>query len=110
MRMRLQEGERQDELSWDTWQVVLHGDPLDDRGHSVLGEVTSKSASMKRLQYLPDSLEIVIDSTPARVDELADALWARKLIIVTNDAHCVTLLVWAQQKNLSRNTACCFRT
>ena len=29
-----------------------------------------------------------------------------KLIIVTNDAHCVTLSVWAQQKNLSRNTAC----
>src|SRR5271165_434461 len=37
-------------------------------------------------------------------------LRARKLIIVTNDAHCVTLSVWAQQKNLSRNTACCFRT
>jgi len=35
---------------------------------------------------------------------------ARKLIIVTNDAHCVTLSLWAQQKNLSRNTACCFRT
>ena len=35
---------------------------------------------------------------------------ARKLIIVTNDAHCVTLSVWAQQKNLSGNTACCFRT
>ncbi len=38
------------------------------------------------------------------------SLRARKLIIVTNDAHCVTLSVWAQQKNLSRNTACCFRT
>src|SRR6266481_4063988 len=74
MRMRLQEGERKDELSWDTWQVVLHGDPLDDRGHSVLGEVTSKSALMKRFQYLPNNLEIVIDSTPVRVDELADAL------------------------------------
>ena len=35
---------------------------------------------------------------------------ARKLIIVTNDAHCVSLSVWAQQKNLSKNTACCFRT
>ena len=35
---------------------------------------------------------------------------ARKLIMVTNDAHCVTLSVWAQQKNSSRNTACCFRT
>jgi len=37
-------------------------------------------------------------------------LRARKLIIVTNDARCVTLSVWAQQKNSSRNTACCFRT
>ncbi len=45
------------------------------------------------------------------VVELPDATpRARKLIIVTNDAHCVTLSVWAQQKNLSRNTACCFRT
>ena len=35
---------------------------------------------------------------------------ARKIIIVTNDARCVTLSVWAQQKNSSRNTACCFRT
>ena len=40
----------------------------------------------------------------------SNLLRARKLIIVTNDAHCVTLSVWAEQKNLSRNTACCFRT
>jgi hypothetical protein len=38
------------------------------------------------------------------------AVRARKLIIVTNDAHCVTLSVWAHRKNLSRNTPCCFRT
>ncbi len=43
-------------------------------------------------------------------DDRAETLRARKLIIVTNDAHCVTLSVWEQQKNLSRNTACCFRT
>ena len=35
---------------------------------------------------------------------------ARKIISVTNDARCVTLSVWVQQKNSSRNTACCFRT
>ena len=44
------------------------------------------------------------------VSDLRKWVRARKLIIVTNDAHCVTLSVWAQQKNLSRNTACCFRT
>ena len=42
--------------------------------------------------------------------ESIHVLRARKLIMVTNDAHCVTLSVWAQQKNSSRNTACCFRT
>ena len=41
---------------------------------------------------------------------MAASVRARKLIIVTNDAHCVTLSVWAHRKNLSRNTPCCFRT
>ena len=40
----------------------------------------------------------------------ATRLRARKIISVTNDARCVTLSVWVQQKNSSRNTACCFRT
>jgi hypothetical protein len=36
-------------------------------------------------------------------------LRARKLIIVTNEEHCVILSAWALQKNSSRNTAYCFR-
>ena len=49
-------------------------------------------------------------AVPAAVCVIVIALRARKLIIVTNEALCAILSVWAQQRNSSRNTACCFRT
>jgi hypothetical protein len=42
-------------------------------------------------------------------EEAIAKLRARKLIIVTNEEHCVILSAWALQKNSSRNTAYCFR-
>ena len=72
--------------------------------NSAIPPLAKKSAGMA----LATQIGIYTSDPPATWARRV--LRARKLIIVTNDAHCVTLSVWAQQKNLSRNTACCFRT
>lgn len=74
MNLELQEGENQGQIAWRSWQLVLHGDALDDRGSSVLVEVSAKAAAVKPLKYIPDTLEIELDGGIVLVDELADAL------------------------------------
>ena len=53
MKLRLQEGEAKGEIDWGTWQIVLHGEAIDDRGRSVLHEVAGRTASMKTLRVRP---------------------------------------------------------
>jgi hypothetical protein len=74
VKLRLQEGEAKGEIDWGTWQIVLHGEAIDDRGRSVLHEVSGRTASMKTLRYAPEKLEIALDSAFISADELADAL------------------------------------
>ncbi len=74
MRLHLQEGATPHELMWGSWQVVLHGDALDDRGTTVLRELTSKVGSTAQLRYFPDSLEVLVDTTAVSADELPNAL------------------------------------
>lgn len=74
MRLQLQEGETQGDIQWGSWQVVLHGEALDDRGRSVLQELAGKAALMRMMRYLPESLEVEVESAPVGVDEFSDAL------------------------------------
>ena len=72
--MHLQEGATPHELSWGSWMLVLHGDPLDDRGTTVLNELTSKASSASVLRYLPESLEVVVGESVVPADDLPSAL------------------------------------
>ena len=74
MRLELQEGQHQGEIQWEAWQLVLHGIALDDRGRAVLDDISTRTTSMKALQYDPDSLEVDLDGQQVLVDEFRDAL------------------------------------
>lgn len=74
MKLRLQEGETQAQIKWGAWQTVLHGEALDERGRCVLSDASGKSSFMRTLKYLPDKLEIALDSSNLSVDDLQDAL------------------------------------
>ena len=73
MKLRLQERVCEGEIDWGNWQVAIHGEPIDDRGRSVLREVMGRAVST-RGQYSPDTLEVAIDSKSIPVDELAGTL------------------------------------
>ena len=53
---------------------MLHGVALDDRGTTILRELSSKVASTAQVRYLPDSLEVLVDKTAVPADELPNAL------------------------------------
>jgi hypothetical protein len=74
MRLGLQEGGNPNEISWGSWQLVLHGNAIDDRGNTVLRDIATRASSMKTIRYRPDELEVDIDATAVSVDELADSL------------------------------------
>ena len=54
MRLALQEGRTSQEISWGAWELVLHGDAVDDRGEIVLRDVSARVPSMIVVRYRPD--------------------------------------------------------
>lgn len=77
MRLALQEGGDPQEIKWNSWGLVLHGDALDDRGNTVLRDVATRASSMTSVRYRPDELKVDIDATSVLVDEYAESLRAR---------------------------------
>lgn len=74
MRIELQESEQESGINWQSWSTVLHGDPLDDRGRTVLRNLTARTTRMTAVRYSPESLQVGIDATSVVVDDLATAL------------------------------------
>jgi PTS HPr component phosphorylation site len=89
-----------DETAGDGMNGITEGDIV---------SLTSDSRRWRVLAIFIDRalIEIVGEAWVRQRTERLEGLHlrARKIIIVTNDARCVTLSVWAQPKNSSRNTA-----
>lgn len=77
MNLALQEGNNHDEIAWNSWSLLIHGEALDDRGKTVLREVGTKVTTSMSICYRPDELKLYIDGVSMFVDEFTDSLRPR---------------------------------